>query len=106
MIALEPPFQTPHSTKQPGTFFLKTSSQEFQSLRQRVDVVIVYLFALNMADARGNTGNPFKNQAHRLVVIRCRKVLAISRRCYLSVEEFQCNFINFPVFSCISREFS
>jgi hypothetical protein len=70
MIALEPPFQTPHSTKQPGTFFLKTFWQESQSTRQRTGVVMVYLFALNMADARGKTGNPFKNQAHRLAVIR------------------------------------
>jgi hypothetical protein len=68
MIALEPPFQTPHSTKQPGTFLSKTDLQESQSLQHRIGVVMVYRLARNMAAARGNTGKPFRNQIHRLSV--------------------------------------
>jgi hypothetical protein len=66
MMTLEPPFQTPHSTKQPGTFPSNTDLQESQSLRHRTGVVMVYRLALNMAAARGKTGRPFRNHVHRL----------------------------------------
>jgi hypothetical protein len=82
MIALDPPFQTPHSTKQPGTFPSNTDLQESQSLRHRIGVVMVYRLALNIAAARGKTGRPFRNHVHRLPVSFWNNSLNTFRKIY------------------------
>jgi hypothetical protein len=89
MMALEPPFQTPHSTKQPGTFASNTDLQESQSRRHRTGVVMVYRLARNMAAARDKTGSPFKNHIHRLSATFLGRMLDTVAKNILIIEGFK-----------------
>lgn len=62
-MAAEPPFHTPHSTKQPGTPRRKASRHKSHKTRPRRDCVMVNGAAVNRACARAGEGKPWA--AHR-----------------------------------------